>query len=82
MRLTSLLVFYGVTLLVFVRRLKQMATAQRPYALAGVLVMVNYIGFGMTQAFLTHINGVMTLVFMLVILLSLARTSGEHDAAR
>ena len=80
--LTGLLVFYGVALSVFVHRLKHAAAEQRPYALAGVLVMVNYIAFGMTQAFLTHINGVMTLVFMLVILMTLSRTEVQHDPAR
>ena len=80
--LASLLVFYATGLWVFVHRMEHMTVEQRPYALAGVLVMVNYIGFGMTQAFLTHINGVMTLVFMLVILLSLVRAKVHNDLTR
>ena len=56
----------------FGRRL-QGDMAARPYALGGVLVCTSYIVFGLTQAFFTHNNGVMTYAFWTAILWSLLR---------
>lgn len=69
--LTVLLALYLVPLALFSRRLRDQNSALRPYALAGVLLVVCYLGFGLTQAFLTHNNGVLTLAFMLAILWAL-----------
>ncbi len=80
--LFNVLTLYGVLLVVFCRRLVEGSPESRPYALAGVLLVISYIGFGLTQAFLTHNNGVMTLAFMLVILLSLSRPKAVDEAAR
>ena len=77
--LAALLALYLVPLALFARRLKDDNRAVRPYAVAGVLLIVCYMVFGLTQAFLTHVNGVMTLVFMLVILWSLLRA--QQDSA-
>ncbi len=78
--LVALLALYLVPLLVFARRLRDGKRAVRPYALAGVLLIVCYMVFGLTQSFLTHNNGVMMLAFMLVILWSLLR-SGDAAAS-
>lgn len=79
--LLGVLVLYGVPLWLFARRLRRDDPAARPYALAGVLLLVCYLGFGLTQAFLTHNNGVMTLAFMQVILWSLLRAASPVPAA-
>ena len=67
-------IFYSVLGIAFMRGMARASAENRPYALAGVLMMVSYIGFGFTQSFLTHNNGVMTLGFMAVILLALMRS--------
>jgi O-antigen ligase len=78
--LVALLALYLVPLVLFARRVRDDNRAVRPYALAGVLLIVCYMAFGLTQAFLTHNNGVMMLAFMLAILWSLLR-SGDADLA-
>lgn len=47
--------------------------AARPYALAGVLLCVCYLAFGLTQAFFTHNNGVLIYAFLAAILWTLLR---------
>lgn len=44
-----------------------------PYAVAGIILPVAYMGFGLTQAFLSHNSGVIIFVFMLVFLWALLR---------
>lgn len=44
------------------------SAAVKPYALAGVLLCICYILFGLTQAFFTHNNGVMVFAFTTAIL--------------
>ncbi len=80
--LANLLILYGTLLFVFWRRLVRGDTASRPYTLSGLLLVISYVGFGLTQAFLTHNNGAMTLVFLVVILLSLSRSKAIHETAR
>jgi O-antigen ligase len=77
--LAALLALYLVPLALFARHVRDDNRAVRPYAAAGVLLIVCYMVFGLTQAFLTHNNGVMTLAFMLVILWSLLRA--QQDSA-
>ncbi len=79
--LAALLALYLVPLVLFARRVRDENHAVRPYALAGVLLIVNYMCFGLTQAFLTHNNGVMLLGFMLVILWSLLRAQEDSVPA-
>jgi O-antigen ligase len=76
--LAALLALYLVPLVLFARRVRDDNRAVRPYAVAGVLLIVCYMAFGLTQSFLTHNNGVMMLGFTLVILWSMLRSS---DAA-
>lgn len=53
----ALLFLYGAPLLFFVRQMRQ-AGPQRPYALAGVLLVLAYIDFGLTQVmFAHHVSG-------------------------
>ena len=79
--LAALLALYLVPLVLFARRVRDGNLAVRPYAVAGVLLIVCYMAFGLTQSFLTHNNGVMMLAFMLVILWSLLRSSDAGAAA-
>jgi len=79
--LAALLALYLVPLVLFARRVRDDSRAARPYAVAGVLLIVAYMAFGLTQSFLTHNTGVMMLVFMLVILWSLLRASDDAASA-
>jgi O-antigen ligase len=76
--LFALLVLYLLPLLLFTRLLKSANKATAPYALTGILLYVSYIMFGLTQAFLTHNNGVMILAFTTMIFWALAR---HHETA-
>jgi O-antigen ligase len=76
----ALLALYLVPLVLFARRVRDSNRVARPYAVAGVLLIVSYMVFGLTQSFLTHNNGVMMLLFMLVILWSLLRASDGTPA--
>ncbi|MGV8898269.1 MAG: O-antigen ligase family protein [Burkholderiaceae bacterium] len=69
--LIALLALYLIPLALFARRVRDKNKAVRPYAVAGVLLSVTYISFGLTQSFLTHNNGVMIFAFTLVIIWSL-----------
>jgi O-antigen ligase len=61
-----------VPLWLFGRHLRGVPAA-RPWALAGVLLVTNYLVFGMTQAFFTHNNGVMVFAFLTAMLWTLLR---------
>ncbi|MET3434537.1 O-antigen ligase [Herbaspirillum seropedicae] len=75
--LLVLLALYFVPLRLFIARLKSAPEQAKPYALGGVLLIVNYIGFGFSQVFLAHNSGVMTLGFTMVILWGMLR--GEES---
>ncbi len=79
--LIALLALYLIPFALFARRVRDKNKAVRPYAVAGVLLSVGYIGFGLTQSFLTHNNGVMIFAFTLVILLSLLRVQEDNGTA-
>ncbi|WP_034298831.1 O-antigen ligase [Herbaspirillum sp. RV1423] len=66
--LLAVLLLYLAPLALFARRLKHGDGAVRGYALGGTLLAASYLTFGLTQAFLTHNNGVMIFAFMTVIL--------------
>lgn len=66
--LIALLALYLVPMLLFVRHLQAKNLATRAVATAGVLLPVTYLGFGLSQVFLTHNSGVMMYAFLLVIL--------------
>lgn len=71
--LISVLALYLVPFVLFSRRVTHQNSNVRPYAIAGLLLSVCYISFDLTQAFLTHNNGVMIFNFMLIILWALLR---------
>ncbi|EJN01779.1 O-antigen ligase [Herbaspirillum sp. YR522] len=64
---------YLVPLAAFAQAWASRPPHARPYAIAGVMLMLSYLAFGLTQAFLTHNNGVMILAFLVAILWGLAR---------
>jgi O-antigen ligase len=66
--LLALLALFLVPLRLFARQLRHAGAAQRTYAAAGVALCVSYLLFGLTQAFMTHNNGVMTYSFLTVML--------------
>lgn len=72
--LLALLGLFLTPLFLFFRHLRHQDRAVREYALAGTLLYVCYLTYGLTQAFLTHNNGVMELAFMTVILWSSMRS--------
>ncbi|MEO8599218.1 MAG: hypothetical protein ABI656_05255, partial [bacterium] len=78
--LIALLALYLIPLALFVRRVRDKSKAVRPYAVAGVLLSVSYISFGLTQSFLTHNNGVMIFAFTLVIIWSLLSAQEDSGA--
>lgn len=79
--LLALLVLYLGALLLFARQLKDADRAVHPYALGGVLLYLSYLLFGLTQAFMTHNNGVMMLGFLTVILWASLRAQQRAAAA-
>ncbi len=62
----ALLLVYGVPAFLFFRQLKQPLV--RPFAQAGLMLVLATFIFGLTQSFFSHSSGVMVYVFMLVIL--------------
>ncbi|MDO8298120.1 O-antigen ligase [Lacisediminimonas sp.] len=67
--LAALLALYLVPLRFFASVLRRPDNAQaRPYALGGVLLIASFMAFGLSQAFLTHNNGAMTLAFIVATL--------------
>lgn len=66
--LLALLALYLVPLGLFAQRLRRGDDKDRIYAAAGVALCVSYMLFGLTQAFLTHNNGVMTFAFLTIML--------------
>lgn len=72
--LLAVLALYLLPLRLFARRLCQAGSREARLAAAGgMMLMLSYLAFGLTQAFLTHNNGVMMLAFLMVILWSLAQ---------
>lgn len=81
--LAATLALFLIPLVLFSRRVRHPEPQARHYAIGGVLLCLSYIVFGLTQAFLTHNNGVMILVFMLAILWAMSRSydRGASNAA-
>ncbi|MBO9537991.1 O-antigen ligase family protein [Herbaspirillum sp.] len=78
--LLVLLILYGTPLALFARHLRD-GPQERRYALAGLMLMLSYIAFGLTQAFMTHNNGVMILAFMTAALWAQMRTAQAGTAS-
>ncbi len=66
--LVVLLALYLVPLRLFARRMREKDLQLRAFAIAGVLLPVAYMDFGLTQVFLAHNSGVMMYAFWLVVL--------------
>ncbi|ERS91448.1 hypothetical protein Q671_16540 [Halomonas sp. PBN3] len=66
--LAALLALYLVPLRLFAARLTASDLPQRSLAVAGTLLCVAYIDFGLSQAFLEHNSGVMIFAFLLAVL--------------
>ncbi|WP_232429449.1 O-antigen ligase family protein [Noviherbaspirillum autotrophicum] len=79
--LAATLAIFLIPLVLFSRRVRHANPQARPYAIGGVLLCVSYILFGLTQAFLTHNNGVMILVFMLAVLWAMSRSFDRNVSA-
>ncbi|NQE51218.1 O-antigen ligase family protein [Herbaspirillum rubrisubalbicans] len=75
--LLVLLALYFIPLRLFIAHLKSAPAHAKPYALGGILLIVNFIGFGFSQVFMAHNSGVMTLGFTMVILWGLLRGQEE-----
>lgn len=71
--LLATLFLFLAPLVFFARKVCQHNTRTLPYALAGTLLYASYIVFSLTQAFLTHNDGVLYLTFFTAILWSLIR---------
>ncbi len=80
--LIALLALHFVPLSAFIRYFRQGTRSQRPYALAGILLITSYLTFGFSQVFMSHNSGVMSLGFMLVIVWSLMRNASALDMAK
>lgn len=79
--LIALLALYAVPMRLFVARLKTASRRTKPYAIGGIMLVVNYICFGFSQVFLAHNTGVMTLAFSTVILWGLLRGEEAKENA-
>lgn len=71
--LVVLLLLYFYPLYFFSRELRKTNKTARPYALAGTMLLICYIGFDLTQAFLTHNIGVIFLLFLMAVFWSKLR---------
>ncbi|GHA87941.1 O-antigen ligase family protein [Modicisalibacter luteus] len=79
--LLALLALYLVPLKLFAQRLQSQDLVLRSFAVAGMLLPVAYIDFGLTQVFLAHNSGVMMYAFWLVVLWASMRNY-EHVALK
>ncbi|MCB5364835.1 O-antigen ligase family protein [Pusillimonas sp. CC-YST705] len=68
-----LLALYLVPLAAFAGRMCSSNVQARPYALAGAVLCVSYICYGLSQTFLSHNSGVMVYFFGVVICWSMVR---------
>jgi len=75
--LLSLLLLYALPFKLFGRGLQHPDLSQRAVAVAGVLLAVTYIDFGLSQAFLSHNSGIMFYAFGCVIIWGMYR---KHNA--
>ncbi|CAG2133875.1 O-antigen ligase family protein [Cupriavidus numazuensis] len=66
--LFAVLILYLAPLYLFAVRTRHVTEQAKPYAVAGIMLSLSYLIFGLTQAFLTHVNGVMLYAFTLAIL--------------
>lgn len=79
--LLSLLLLYLLPLKLFLRSFSLPCLQARAYAVAGAILCVAYMDFGLTQVFLSHNSGVMVYAFMLVIVWSLHVSTNRRMTA-
>ena len=80
--LIALLALYAIPLRFFMRHAKSASRRAKPYAIGGMMLIVNYICFGFSQVFMSHNTGVMTLAFSTVILWGLLRGEEAKEHAQ
>lgn len=78
--LAALLALYLVPMRLFARHMAAQDFELRSLAVAGVLVPVAYIDFGLSQAFLSHNSGVMMYAFLMAVLWSCYRSWAKSPA--
>ena len=71
--LLALLALYLVPMRLFAKNMAHTNLEDRSLAVAGVLLSVAYIDFGLSQVFMAHNNGVMMFAFLLIILWGMSR---------
>ncbi|SEM13990.1 O-antigen ligase [Halomonas daqiaonensis] len=77
--LAVLLTLYLIPMKLFARRLDSPDLEMRSLAVAGVLLCVAYIDFGLSQTFLTHNSGVMMFAFWLALLYGTLRARDKRQ---
>ncbi len=80
--LVALLALYIVPMRLFLRRFDSPDLEVRSLAVAGVLMSVAYIDFGLTQVFLAHNSGVMMYAFWLSVLYGTLRAHEARSQVR
>ncbi|MBE0507364.1 MAG: O-antigen ligase family protein [Marinospirillum sp.] len=80
--LAALLLLYFIPLRLFYKGFRISCLQCRSYAVAGAILSVTYIDFGLTQVFFSHNSGVMVYSFMLVVLWSIFVTSHQFRGSR
>nr|WP_298249019.1 O-antigen ligase family protein [uncultured Halomonas sp.] len=79
--LVALLALYLVPMRLFGRQMAVPDLERRSLAIAGVLLPVAYIDFGLSQAFLAHNSGTMMFAFLLAVLWGCLRAMGMSKPA-
>ncbi|WP_108444437.1 O-antigen ligase family protein [Halomonas denitrificans] len=79
--LVVLLALYLVPMKLFAKRFATRDLQQRSLAVAGVLLSVAYIDFGLSQVFLAHNSGVMMFAFWLVVLYGTMRAHESRKSS-
>ncbi|WP_306766922.1 O-antigen ligase family protein [Halomonas marinisediminis] len=80
--LLALLALYLMPMRFFVRQMASQNLERRSLAIAGVLLPVAYIDFGLSQAFLAHNSGTMMFAFLLAVLWGCFRATGMSKSAQ
>jgi O-antigen ligase len=80
--LVALMMLYLVPLRLFMRSFAEPDLTIRSVAVAGALLPVAYIDFGLTQAFLTHHSGTMMYAFLLAVLWGIHSVQREQLAQK
>nr|WP_240549262.1 O-antigen ligase [Halomonas antri] len=79
--LAVLLMLYLVPMRLFMKQFRHPSLEVRSVAIAGALLSVTYIDFGLTQTFMEHNSGVMMFAFWLAVLWGLLSSSTQREMA-